>query len=67
MHTVDEIRHAATEAGRAHARACGRPETPWTREDLAAANAELHRLARLHRIDLFGLPAGSPSSARRDS
>lgn len=52
----EEIKRAATKAGRANAVAAGRPELPWLPEDRAAATAELHRLARLHHVELFALP-----------
>lgn len=54
--THAEIRAAGTKTGRDHAIADGRAPAPWLMSDLAAANAEMHRLSRLHRIDLYAMP-----------
>lgn len=56
--TREELMAAGTKAGRDHAIAAGRPPAPWTREDSESANVEIHRLARLHKIDLYRLPGG---------
>lgn len=52
--TVDLARAAATDAGRRHAVAEGRPPVPWTRDDLDAANAEFHRICREFKIGPYG-------------
>jgi len=55
--SIDDVKRAATAAGRANAVKDGRPPMPWKQADLDASNAELHRLCRLHKINPYALPA----------
>jgi hypothetical protein len=52
--TVELARAAATDAGRRHAIADGRPPAPWTRDDFDAASAVFHRICREYKIGCYG-------------